>query len=248
VALGVLTVTDAIWEKYLALLRDEPSDRAVHYMMSGVRGTLENHPKLEPHLYPDEEAWAEVMHRLREPGAPLALLCTQFERTIQETIKQRVQHYREEARSRIPPKPREKVTPDLTRASQAGSETLRGCSTSWRDIEISFLSEFAVQITWSKKSKRSLPLNYSEMGFADNRTGNPSSAWLFLRRLAEAKGVEDFGRKIGPSRSKVQKDAQAVRSRLKALFSIAEDPLKRVDGVRYEAQFKISCALSYNNT
>jgi hypothetical protein len=113
----------------------------------------------------------------------------------------------------------------------------------WQDLEISFLSEYRLQVRSGEV------LNYAELGFADSRGGNgkPNSAWLLFRTLAESEG-EIMIAKSDPKRSQVEKQVQQIRSRLRKHFGISGDPLpftKDKTHVGYRAEFKISCSLSY---
>ena len=59
-------------------------------------------------------------------------------------------------------------------------------TTTWENIEISFLSDERVQIRVGKKTETR---NYAEFGFEDHRSGKPSRAWASLRALAEQRGI-----------------------------------------------------------
>ena len=115
----------------------------------------------------------------------------------------------------------------------------------WQDLEISFLSEYQLQV------RKGEVLNYDELGFADRRGGNgkPNSAWLLFRRLAESEGQIMIAR-TDPKRSQLEKQVQQIRSKLRKHFGISGDPLpftKDEARVGYRAEFKISCSRSYQN-
>jgi hypothetical protein len=112
----------------------------------------------------------------------------------------------------------------------------------WEDIEILFLSDLRVQI---KTSNQVGTRNYSEMGFADARNGNPDKAWLTLQTLARSWGTMSDGAKTGQDWSQVEKRIQKIRKVLRSLFGISADPLPFVEGTGYQARFKISCSPSY---
>ncbi len=111
--------------------------------------------------------------------------------------------------------------------------------TTWRDVSITFTSEHRVQISvLSVKDSRS----FAEMGFEDRRggAGKPDSAWECLKLLAKSAGrierTVNFNR---PGWTKVEKQIQAIRARLKDLFGIPGDPLPFRKRNGYEAQFQI---------
>jgi hypothetical protein len=110
---------------------------------------------------------------------------------------------------------------------------------SWKDVSITFTSEHRVQIAVLSVTQTR---GYAEMGFEDQRGGGgkPVSAWACLKLLAESAGMigrpVDFNRLGWP---KIEKNVQAIRARLRALFSIPGDPLPFRKGSYYEAQFRI---------
>jgi hypothetical protein len=115
----------------------------------------------------------------------------------------------------------------------------------WQDVEISFLSEFQLQI------RNQEPLNYAELGFADRRGGKqkPNAAWMTFRKIAESNGTIMIHRK-DLKRPKLEKQIQETRNWLRRYFGIPRDPLPFVKdntSVGYRAEFKISCSSSYEN-
>lgn len=126
-----------------------------------------------------------------------------------------------------------------TRGKVRGFDTFPAQGATWKDVSITFTSDHRIQITvLSVTETRS----YAETGFEDRRGrgSKPDSAWACLKILAEAGGrIErpvDFNRREWP---KIEKQVQAIRARLRALFRISGDPLPFRKGSHYEAQFKI---------
>jgi hypothetical protein len=109
----------------------------------------------------------------------------------------------------------------------------------WKDVSITFTSEHRVQIAVLSVTETR---GYAEMGFEDRRGGGgkPVSAWACLKLLAESTGridrPADFNGRGWP---KIEKQVQAIRARLRALFRIPGDPLPFRKRSYYEAQFKI---------
>jgi hypothetical protein len=118
---------------------------------------------------------------------------------------------------------------------------------SWQSIEISFLSDFRVQITLPN---RTYSQNYSEMGFADRRAKRgepkPNGAWLTLRAMAEENGIIRDGAKTGEAWPKVEKRIQEIRKALRKHFGVTTDPIPFVEGTGYQACFKIACGPSFH--
>jgi hypothetical protein len=109
----------------------------------------------------------------------------------------------------------------------------------WKDVAITFIGEHRVQITVLNVTQTR---NHAEMGFEDRRGGGgkPDSAWECLKLLAKSRGkIERPSDLIRPGWPKVEKQVQAVRERLRELFSIPGDPLPFRHRARYEAQFEI---------
>jgi len=117
------------------------------------------------------------------------------------------------------------------------SSTPKGSS--WKDVSITFIGDYRVQITVLKIRETR---NYAEMGFEDRRGGGgkPTSAWDLLRLLAKETGwirrPKEFN---GPQWSKVEKQVQKIRERLRELFGIPGDPLPFRKHLGYEAEFAI---------
>jgi hypothetical protein len=114
----------------------------------------------------------------------------------------------------------------------------------WQSIEILFLSDLRVQIRIDGKNMETL--TYAELGFADGRTQNPNKAWEVLRVLAEQRGVIQDGKTVGELWPKVEKRIQEIRKELREYFGLPDDPIPFVEGMGYQATFKIRCAPSFH--
>jgi hypothetical protein len=113
----------------------------------------------------------------------------------------------------------------------------------WPDIQISFLSDFRVQI---RSGHQTEAFNYAELGFEDNRHGKPKRAWTLLRQLAESDGMIRDGKQVQMAWPKVEKGVQEIRQFLRQYFGISSDPLPFAEGNGYRARFQIVRAPSYD--
>jgi hypothetical protein len=115
-------------------------------------------------------------------------------------------------------------------------------ATTWKSIEILFLSDHRVQIRNGAKSET---LNYAEFGFKDGRSEKPNQAWEALRVLATEGGTIRDAAKMGGKWPKVEKRVQEIRKAFRKHFLIPADPIPFVEGTGYQALFKISCGPSF---
>ena len=113
----------------------------------------------------------------------------------------------------------------------------------WPDIEISFLSDFKVQI---RSGQQTEAFNYADLGFNDKRRDQPKRAWELLRFLAESNGMIRNEKQIQIPWRKVEKGVQELRHFLREHFGIASDPLPFAEGNGYRARFQIVRARSYD--
>jgi hypothetical protein len=113
----------------------------------------------------------------------------------------------------------------------------------WESVEISFLSDFRIQIR--NGTKLETP-NYAEFGFEDRRSGKPNQAWETLRVLAERRGLIQEPTKAHQDWSQVEKRIQEIRKILRNHFGISADPIPFVEGAGYQVLFKIGCSPSYH--
>jgi len=134
-----------------------------------------------------------------------------------------------------------------SRAVSGGNRDKNPSVTNWDAIQISFLSEFKIQIT---AGDHTYPQNYGEMGFADGRTKNghpkPNRAWQIFRALAESGGTIRDTPKAEKDWPKLEKRMQEIRRILRNHFGIPADLLPFVAGTGYRAVFKISCNPSFH--
>jgi len=133
----------------------------------------------------------------------------------------------------------------LLGGSKGGAHALSNAAgaANWEDIEISFLSDERVQI---RNGANSETLNYAEFGFEDGRSGKPNRAWEALRVLAAGRGIIRDAAKTGGKWPGVEKRIQEIRKVLRKRFLISPDPIPFVEGIGYQALFKISCRPSFD--
>jgi len=144
----------------------------------------------------------------------------------------------------------ENSTFELARPRQEASSSLPTISATsskespeaWASVEVSFTSDNRIQI---RNGPNSPTYNYGDLGFADRRTGNPNQAWKTFRELAIHNGVIKNGASTRQSWSKVEKRIQEIRKILRERLHISADPIPFVEGVGYQARFKIGCAPSF---
>ncbi|MGD0778777.1 MAG: hypothetical protein ABSC05_38860 [Candidatus Solibacter sp.] len=115
--------------------------------------------------------------------------------------------------------------------------------TTWKDVSITFISDHRVQIAVLGVTDTR---NYAEMGFADNRGAQgqkPIAAWLCLNLLAQNAGTIKRPEEFKSNRSPLEKQIQTVRTSLRELFQITDDPFEPFHEAKaYKARFSISCA------
>lgn len=134
------------------------------------------------------------------------------------------------------------VTPAQPPGENGGKPKPEFEAASWAEVEISFFSEFSVQITVGEtKAIR----EYGALGMAHKKDGKPTLAWKALHDLAIFNGV--IGHSTGSVNTwgKMEKRMQELRAWLKERFGAPSDPLPFVKDTGYRAQFKINCAASY---
>jgi hypothetical protein len=115
----------------------------------------------------------------------------------------------------------------------------------WQDLEIRFLSDERVEV---RAGERRETRNYAEMGFEDHRignqrTGNPTRAWLVLRAFATNEGR--FPTTLGVREWRlIYKRVQEIKARLKERYECRGNPIPFVRGVGYVARFRVTVAPS----
>ena len=105
----------------------------------------------------------------------------------------------------------------------------------WEEISIDFLDGSQVNVEARGKRHR---YDFSEMGFKDDRTGEPNIAWKMLHILAQTNAV--LQRPRGEERSAFRKRKESLANYLKGFFGISDDPLPWVESDKsWKALFKI---------
>ncbi len=108
-------------------------------------------------------------------------------------------------------------------------QTLPG--TKWTDVEITFIDNDYVRIKVGDEVKNRV--HYSEMGFKDERSGQPIQLWKdTLRKFALANGVippkhDKFGKLIETVSAD---DVKRLRKKLQSYFCIPGDPISYIKG------------------
>ena len=108
--------------------------------------------------------------------------------------------------------------------------------TKWHQVTIDCVSEEYIYVTVGEKKIGAL--NYTVLGFRDEKTKKPNILWRLLFNFGRFNGTisfENIALKVSV------KDVSRLRKRLRELFGIEEDPLKyHEDEKSYAAEFKIS--------
>ncbi|MBI5886153.1 MAG: hypothetical protein HZB85_06180 [Deltaproteobacteria bacterium] len=106
----------------------------------------------------------------------------------------------------------------------------------WGDVSIKFKDGHTVSI---KAGNASGTYNYTQMGMADERNGNPTKQWKLLESFATAHGK--FSWEHSDATRKNQKRREVLAENLHNFFRIEGDPFRWTkDGKAWEASFKIS--------
>jgi hypothetical protein len=111
----------------------------------------------------------------------------------------------------------------------------------WKELNITFSNNGDALLISARKLQETV--HFAQAGFLDGRKKNlPDKNWIFLKRLAGTKGrISDTDPKLeGQFKKNMDKYAQTVRARLKAMFpNIVGDPLP-LDGLgAWKAAFAI---------
>ena len=110
IARNVWTLADELFNGYSQILQGEPSSRRARHFLASHTQALQQSPELEPWRYPDAQRWADFLGRMAEPDSTFQTLGGRYERTIGETIRDRIRQYQNAAASRLPePGPGEDV-------------------------------------------------------------------------------------------------------------------------------------------
>jgi hypothetical protein len=113
----------------------------------------------------------------------------------------------------------------------------------WPDISIRFTSDHAFQV--HVRAQPGPFRNYTEAGFEDAKTGNPVSSWKTLREIATQGGQIERPHSSPKSVSRLEKQIQDLRRRLRALFGLQDDPFFPYREVKcYRTKFEITAPKS----
>jgi hypothetical protein len=105
----------------------------------------------------------------------------------------------------------------------------------WADVRIKFYDGHTVTIWAGEKTGR---YNYTQMGMANRRNGNPTKQWELLRVFAEGRGRLDWSSSAAHDRWKKQKEL--LSKRLCEFFRLDDDPIEwEKDGKAYRCRFRI---------
>ncbi len=108
-------------------------------------------------------------------------------------------------------------------------------NTTWKDVSIRFTDGHTISI---KVKTESGVYNYTQMGMADNRNGDPTKQWSLLESIASGHGVINWDH---PDASrKNQKRRELLANNLKAFFRIGDDPFRLTSDGGWQAKFSIS--------
>jgi hypothetical protein len=115
--------------------------------------------------------------------------------------------------------------------------------TSWKEIDITFLSDHQVQIRVGSERRA---FDYAELGLADQRNGTPNLAWNELRKMAGNGGsVEQPLPSAGNDIAKREKRIEELREKLRYHFEIESDPIPFND-TAYQTSFKLTLRPSFD--
>lgn len=110
----------------------------------------------------------------------------------------------------------------------------------WGDVTIRFLDDECIEIKVGKKSFGAS--NFAALGFEDKKTKQPDKLWQTLLLLGRKQGEITWKEKdsTGKVNTRLKKNISILRTRLKELFGIADDPFYRYEKTKsYRAKFTI---------
>lgn len=106
----------------------------------------------------------------------------------------------------------------------------------WSDVSIRFSDGHTVSI---KAKSTSGVFNYTQMGMANKKNGNPTVQWNLLRIFANERGMLQWGSKNAHRLN--QKRRELLAANLREFFRIEGDPFRLTDnGKGWQARFLIS--------
>ncbi|HAW57726.1 MAG TPA: hypothetical protein DCX03_01720 [Bacteroidales bacterium] len=92
-------------------------------------------------------------------------------------------------------------------------------STSWSKVEIKFINE---EVVYIKADKKTATVNYEGLGFNNDKTGKPNTAWHFLFELAKRGG--ETSEIKSPIPDSIKQHKKTISDRLKKIFKNDTDP------------------------
>ena len=108
--------------------------------------------------------------------------------------------------------------------------------TTWSDVSIRFKDGYTVSV---KAKAAAGVFNYTQMGMANKKNGDPTVQWDLLHDFADAHGVFDWSNPHAHRRN--QKRREILAAHLQAFFRIDGDPFRlTADGQGWEARFRIT--------
>ncbi len=123
----------------------------------------------------------------------------------------------------------------LPRADDANRFFPTPAGATWAMLRIRFIDGHRVA---AKVGAAAETLNYTQMGMADGRNGNPTKQWELLRVFADGHGTLTWGSK-GASRDN-QKRRDKLVENLKAFFRIDGEPIRLLSGGKgWETAFTV---------
>ena len=106
----------------------------------------------------------------------------------------------------------------------------------WRDVSIRFKDGHTVSV---KVKTAGSVFNYTQMGMANKKNGNPTVQWELLKVFADERGVLDWSSNKAHRRN--QKRRELLAANLRDFFRIEGDPFRLTDdGKGWQALFLIS--------
>ena len=105
----------------------------------------------------------------------------------------------------------------------------------WSNVSIGFIDGHTVSVQVKSEHK---VCNYTQMGMANKKNGNPTVQWALLRAFADERGILDWTSHQAHRRN--QKRRENLARNLQAFFRIDGDPFRLTDDGRgWEARFRI---------
>ena len=107
---------------------------------------------------------------------------------------------------------------------------------SWSDVSIRFMDGHTVSVQVKSEHK---VCNYTQMGMANRKNGDPTKQWTLLERFADSRGEIDWH--SSHAALNVKKQKQELSKRLREFFGIEDDPIEWVKDTRgyYRCKFTI---------